>query len=70
MPVVTTELPLKKLIPSLLYKKKKDAPAYYTYKGSLSEPGCHENVRWVILKEPVEVSEYLVSNFEKLSHYQ
>nr|ANJ59786.1 alpha carbonic anhydrase 10 [Exaiptasia diaphana] len=66
MPVVTTELPLKKLIPSLVYKKKKDAPEYYTYKGSLTQPGCHENVRWVILKEPVEISWYLLNMFRSL----
>ena len=27
---------------------------YYEYVGSLTRPPCTENIRWVILKEPIE----------------
>ena len=33
--------------------EKKD---FYTYKGSLTTPPCTENVQWIILKNPLELS--------------
>lgn len=43
----------KCLLPSSLH--------YWTYLGSLTTPPLHESVIWIILKEPIEVSEKQVS---------
>jgi len=59
-PILDVELPLKQLVPSISAKTKKTA--YYTYKGSLTTPGCYESVRWVILKKPAQISGYMVSS--------
>jgi len=34
-----------------------DTKLYWTYEGSLTTPPCYESVRFVIFKNPVEVSE-------------
>ena len=39
---------------------------YYTFPGSLTTPPCTENVTWVVLTEPVTVSEEQVEVFAKL----
>jgi carbonic anhydrase len=36
---------------------------YYTFDGSLTTPPCSENVRWFVLKAPVEASEAQVKAF-------
>jgi carbonic anhydrase len=36
---------------------------YYTFDGSLTTPPCSENVRWFVLKTPVEASEAQVQQF-------
>ena len=36
---------------------------YYTFEGSLTTPPCTENVRWFVLKTPVEASEEQVKEF-------
>jgi len=36
---------------------------YYTFEGSLTTPPCSENVRWFVLKTPVEASEAQVKEF-------
>ncbi|XP_032232908.2 carbonic anhydrase 1 isoform X2 [Nematostella vectensis] len=28
---------------------------YYSYKGSQTAPACHESVRWIIVKQPVDI---------------
>jgi len=40
--------------------------AYYTYLGSLTTPPCTENVTWVVLKDPVSLSEEQVENFARI----
>jgi carbonic anhydrase len=53
-------LDINKLFPSF--------PGYYTYKGSLTTPPCFESVRWVVFKEPVEVSEEQLAAFRELNN--
>ncbi len=31
-------------------------PQYYRYSGSLTSPPCHEGVRWIVMKSPLQVS--------------
>lgn len=33
------------------------SPHYWTYLGSLTTPPLHESVTWIVLKEPIAVSE-------------
>ncbi|KAL3832204.1 hypothetical protein ACJMK2_023865 [Sinanodonta woodiana] len=28
---------------------------FYTYRGSLTAPGCEESVRWIVMKDPVQI---------------
>jgi carbonic anhydrase len=42
---------------------------YYTFNGSLTTPPCSENVRWFVLKSPVEASEAQLKEFtSRYSH--
>ncbi len=41
----------------------KDTTHFYSYHGSLTTPPCSEGVQWIILKEPIEVSEQQVQRF-------
>ena len=36
---------------------------YYRYQGSLTTPPCSENVTWLILKQPVEISKLQIDRF-------
>ncbi|MEW8547069.1 MAG: carbonic anhydrase family protein [Candidatus Thiodiazotropha sp.] len=39
---------------------------FYTYPGSITTPTCHESVRWVIMRDPIMVTERAVRpNFVK-----
>jgi carbonic anhydrase len=40
--------------------------AYYTYMGSLTGPPCTEQVTWLVLKRPVDVSSRQIGAFAKL----
>jgi carbonic anhydrase len=40
--------------------------AYYTYMGSLTTPPCSEDVLWMVMKQPVQVSPQQVSIFARL----
>jgi carbonic anhydrase len=39
---------------------------YYTFNGSLTTPPCSENVRWLVLKNPVTVSKDQTAAFRKI----
>jgi carbonic anhydrase len=39
---------------------------YYTYSGSLTTPPCAETVRWIVLKQPVQVSRAQVATFRSV----
>lgn len=39
---------------------------YFYYNGSLTTPPCTENVNWMVMKNPIEVSEKQVAHFIKL----
>lgn len=43
-----------------------DRTKYYRYLGSLTTPSCKEGVVWTIFKDPIKVSQDLVSVFEVL----
>jgi len=40
--------------------------AYYTYMGSLTTPPCTENVLWMVIKQPVRVSQEQIAIFARL----
>ena len=50
-------IPLANLIPDLA---SVNAP-YFTYKGSLTTPPCYESVQWIVLENPISVTESQVS---------
>lgn len=39
---------------------------YFTYMGSLTTPPCSENVRWFVMKNPIQVSEEQVKSFGQI----
>ncbi len=39
---------------------------YYRFNGSLTTPPCSEGVRWMVLKQPVEMSRAQFATFEKV----
>ncbi len=40
--------------------------SYYTYSGSQTAPPCHEQVTWLVLKEPVQISAAQIAAFAAL----
>jgi carbonic anhydrase len=40
--------------------------SYFTYMGSLTTPPCSESVLWLVLKNPIYVSEEQVKNFDRM----
>ena len=38
--------------------------SYYTYEGSLTTPPCSEGVKWMLLKEPIELSRWQILQFK------
>ena len=43
-----------------------DQRSYFHYMGSLTTPPCSEGVRWLVLKNPVQVSKKQLNAFKKL----
>lgn len=43
-----------------------DLSRYWTYCGSLTTPPCHESVRFIVVKDPIEVSEEQLNAFRSL----
>jgi carbonic anhydrase len=39
---------------------------YWTYHGSLTTPACFESVRWIVMKDPLAVSEAQLEAFRKV----
>ncbi|MDR1936338.1 MAG: carbonic anhydrase family protein, partial [Candidatus Accumulibacter sp.] len=52
------EIDLKQLLP--------DAPGYFTFMGSLTTPPCSEEVLWMVLKQPQQVSAEQLAMFRRL----
>ncbi|MBI5450384.1 MAG: carbonic anhydrase family protein [Gammaproteobacteria bacterium] len=55
---VATEINAANLIPSGL--------SYFNYSGSLTTPPCSEGVNWMVLKQPIELSEAQIAAFTKI----
>ena len=51
--VTIKSLSIRDLIP--------DLDAYMTYEGSLTTPGCHETVTWIVVNKPVLITRHQVS---------
>lgn len=60
MPVAppTTTVDLNTLLPA--------TRSYYTYMGSLTTPPCSEGVLWLVMKQPVQVSQDQINIFSRL----
>lgn len=42
--------------------------AYFTYSGSLTTPPCSENVKWIVLKTPIQMSEKQIKEIQAIMH--
>jgi carbonic anhydrase len=41
---------------------------YYSFRGSLTDPVCNEGVIWFLMKNPIEMSEAQIAQYEKYYH--
>ena len=63
----TEDVKLKEPIDLMnLLPKEKDS---FQYNGSLTTPPCSEGVKWVILKEPIEMSKEQIDTFREIFFY-
>nr|XP_056710436.1 carbonic anhydrase 3-like [Euleptes europaea] len=58
------EAPFPNFDPSILFPKNR---SYWTYQGSFTTPPCEECVTWILLKEPIVVSEDQMEKLRCLS---
>jgi carbonic anhydrase len=58
---LTTPLSADQLLPT-----KRD---YYRFSGSLTTPPCSEGVRWLVMKQPVQVSQAQIDAFKAVMHH-
>lgn len=42
--------------------------SYFTYSGSLTTPPCSESVKWIVLKEPIQMSAAQIEDIGKIMH--
>ncbi|MGS3184655.1 carbonic anhydrase [Aeromonas taiwanensis] len=42
---------------------------YYRFSGSLTTPPCSEGVRWLVMKDPVQVSQAQIDAFKAVMHH-
>lgn len=42
---------------------------YYRFSGSLTTPPCSEGVRWLVMKEPMQVSQAQIDAFKAVMHH-
>lgn len=45
------------------------APEYYTYDGSLTTPPCSEGVTWMVMQQPIEISQEQLAKFQTIFPY-
>lgn len=43
-----------------------ESAQYYTFMGSLTTPPCTEGVTWIVMKQPVQVSDEQIRIFSRL----
>uniref|UniRef100_UPI003BA03050 carbonic anhydrase n=1 Tax=Aeromonas dhakensis TaxID=196024 RepID=UPI003BA03050 len=42
---------------------------YYRFSGSLTTPPCSEGVRWLVMKQPVQISQAQIDAFKAVMHH-
>ncbi|SMQ93642.1 carbonic anhydrase [Xanthomonas fragariae] len=61
-----TQLVANALIRASDFLPPKNQRSFYRYEGSLTTPPCSETVDWVVLTQPVQVSEAQINAFERV----
>jgi len=62
---------VKNSVPEVMINAKSLLPedgTYYSFSGSLTTPPCTEGVKWMVMKQPVEVSEAQIKEFSSVIH--
>lgn len=54
---IALNLNLLNLVPQL------SSPSFYSYRGSLTTPPCHQSVNWIVLENPISTSGEVVRCF-------
>ncbi|KAM6465090.1 carbonic anhydrase 4 isoform 2-T2 [Liasis olivaceus] len=62
-----TEIPALAL--GSLIPEKKDLTSFYRYKGSLTTPGCNEEVVWTLFEKPIELGSQQIEEFWKKLYF-